>query len=69
MITRRRSGVPNLMSDWLRPGWLFDRDPFDLDDIIPDRLGVSVPSVNVKETPGSFCWRWQLPASTRRTLT
>ena len=45
--------LPRVFSDWLRPDTIFDRDFFDT-EFFPMRVGVNVPSVNVKETEKEY---------------
>lgn len=43
------------LSDWLLPNALADRDIFDLpSSAFPSKLGVNVPSVNIRETPTGY---------------
>lgn len=43
------------LSDWLLPDALVDRDIFDLpSSVFSPRVGVNVPSVNIRETPTEY---------------
>lgn len=47
--------LSRVLTDWLRPNALVDRDLFDLgSNLLSSRPGVNVPSVNIKETPNAF---------------
>lgn len=49
------TALSRFFPDWLRPETIFDRDLFDTEsNFLPMRLGVNVPSVNIKETPKEF---------------
>lgn len=66
-LTLRTPRLPRLLSDWLRPNTLLDRDFFDIDsDLFPARLGVNVPSVNIKETPKDYLLEVAAPGLERK---
>lgn len=48
---RPSAGLSKFLSDW--PSDLLSRDFFG-SDLFPTRLGVNVPSVNIKETPKDY---------------
>jgi len=61
------TGLSSLFSDWLRPDTLFDRDFFDVEPgLLPVRLGVNVPSVNIKETAKEFTLEVAAPGLERK---
>lgn len=52
---KNRIGLPSLFSDLLNPLTLLGRDMFDLDtSLVPSRLGITVPTANIKETPKEY---------------
>jgi len=55
-LRKKNGGLPSLFSDFFSPATsLFNRDIFDLDaDVIPARLGVNVPTANIKETSKEY---------------
>lgn len=56
LTVRKKTSLPSVMSDWLSPITSFwDRDFFDSDlGLFNRRLGLSVPSANVTETPQAY---------------
>lgn len=56
-----------MFSDWLRPDSLFDRELFDIEStLFPAKLGVNVPSVNIRETPKEFTFELAAPGMDRK---
>jgi len=54
-------------SDWFRPDSLFDKEFFDLEsNFFPAKLGVNVPSVNIKETSKEFMFELAAPGMERK---
>ena len=49
-----RNTLPSLLADWPTPSSLFGLDLFDGDSNLPSRLGITVPSANVTETPKEY---------------
>lgn len=59
--------LSRLFSDWLRPETVFDRDLLDPEfHLLPMRLGINVPSVNIKETPKAFTLEVAAPGLKRQ---
>ena len=67
LTLKPRTGLSRIFSDWLRPDSLFDGDLFDLrSDMFPARLGINIPSVNIKETPKEFLLELAAPGLERK---
>lgn len=67
LATKTNAGFPALLSDWLTPSKFFGRDFFDMDpDLFQTRLGVNVPSVNVKENPKDYVLEVAAPGLERK---
>lgn len=67
LITRSRLNTPTLLSDWLSPSTLLDRDFFDMDpELFPARLGVNMPSANIIEKPKEFLIELAAPGLERK---
>lgn len=65
LTTRPQQGLSRLFSDW--PASLLDRDFFDFgSDPFPARLGVNIPSVNVRETPKDYVLEVAAPGLERK---
>jgi HSP20 family protein len=61
------SRLSRLFNDWLRPDSISENDLFDLETgVIPMRLGVNVPSVNIKETPKEYTLEVAAPGMERK---
>lgn len=59
--------MPKVLADWLRPESLLTRDFFDFgNDFFVPRLGVTVPSVNIMETPKYFSFEVAAPGLERK---
>jgi HSP20 family protein len=59
------AGLSKFLANW--PTSLFDRNFFDLEaDLVPARLGVNVPSANVRETPKDFIVEIAAPGLERK---
>lgn len=59
--------TPKVLADWLRPESLLTRDFFDFgNDFFAPRLGVTVPSVNIMETPKDFTFEVAAPGLDRK---
>lgn len=59
------TSLSRFLSDW--PTSLFDRDFFDIESgRSPARLGVNVPSVNIKETPKEYILEVAAPGLERK---
>ena len=55
LTVKNRVGLPSLFSDLFNPPSFFGRDMFDLDsNLISTRLGITVPTANIKETSKEF---------------
>lgn len=55
LTVKNRLGLPTLFSDLFNPSSIFGRDMFDFDsNLVPTRLGITVPTANIKETPKEF---------------
>lgn len=67
LTVRKKSSLPSAMSDWLSPiSSLWDHDFFDSDlGFFNRRLGISVPSANVSETPKAFMLELAAPGLKR----
>ncbi len=53
LALRPSVGLSKLLADW--PNTLLDREFLDIDsDLFPARLGVNIPTVNIKETPKEY---------------
>ncbi|MGC1239988.1 MAG: Hsp20/alpha crystallin family protein [Chryseosolibacter sp.] len=67
MNLTRTTGMPSLLSDWLRPDPLFDRNFFDFESgLSPARLGLTIPSVNIRETPKEYTLEVAAPGLERK---
>lgn len=52
---KNRIGLPSLLSDLWSPSSFLGRDMFDFDNgLFPSRLGITVPTANIRETPKEF---------------
>ena len=59
--------MPKVLADWLRPETMLTRDFFDFgNDFFVPRLGITVPSVNIKETPKDFTFEVAAPGLERK---
>ena len=62
---RPSTGLSRLFSDW--PSTLLDRDFFDIEfDLMPRRLGVNIPSVNIRETAKDYILEVAAPGLERK---
>lgn len=67
IITRPSTGLPTLLSDWLSPSRLFDREFFDMDpESISARLGINLPTVNFGETKKEYFLELAAPGLERK---
>lgn len=67
LTVKNRLGLPSLFSDLLNPSSFFGRDMFDLDSsLIPTRLGITVPTANIRETPKEFKLELAAPGLERK---
>ncbi len=65
LTLRPTTGLSRFLSDW--PSTLLDRDFFDIEsDLTPARLGVNVPSVNIRETPKEYVLEVAAPGLERK---
>ncbi|RQP18127.1 Hsp20/alpha crystallin family protein [Parapedobacter defluvii] len=64
---RKKTSLPSVMSDWLSPiSSFWDRDFFDSDlGLFSRRLGLSVPSANISETPQAYLLELAAPGLKR----
>lgn len=67
-LIKRNGGFPSLFSDWINPASLLPSDFMDLESTLTpfSRLGLNLPSVNVKETPKEFVLEMAAPGLTRK---
>lgn len=66
-ITVKTPGMPKVLTDWLRPESLLGRDFFDFgSDFFTPRLGITVPSVNIRETQREFLFEVAAPGLERK---
>lgn len=66
-LTLRPTSLSNVFSDWLHPNTIFDKDLFDMGpNLISARLGVNVPSVNIKETSKEYTLEVAAPGLERK---
>ena len=66
-ITVKTPGMPKSLTDWMRPESLLGRDFFDFgSDFFTPRLGVTVPSVNIRETAREFLFEVAAPGLERK---
>ena len=57
--------MSRFLSDW--PSSLLDRDFFDVEsNMLPARLGVNIPSVNIRETPKEYVLEVAAPGLERK---
>jgi HSP20 family protein len=63
LTVRPMAGLSRFLSDW--PSTLLDRDFFE-SDLTPARLGVNVPSVNIRETPKEYILEVAAPGLERK---
>ena len=67
LTVRPSSSLSSLFNDWLRPDSIFEKGLFDIEPGgFPARLGVTVPSVNIKETPKEFTLELAAPGLERK---
>ena len=65
LTLRPTTSLGGVFSDWLRPDTIFDKDFFDT-EVFPTRLGVNVPSVNIKETSKGYTLEVAAPGLERK---
>jgi HSP20 family protein len=66
-ITLKTPTMPKVLADWMRPESLLTRDFFDFgNDFFVPRLGITVPSVNIMETPKEFSFEVAAPGLERK---
>jgi HSP20 family protein len=66
-LTLKTPAMPRIMADWLSPEKFFGRDLFDFDnDFIVPRLGVTTPSVNIRETSKEYLFEFAAPGLERK---
>ncbi|HEX5168958.1 MAG TPA: Hsp20/alpha crystallin family protein [Cyclobacteriaceae bacterium] len=65
LTLRPTTSLDRIFSDWLRPDTIFDKDFFDT-ELFPVRLGVNVPSVNIKETSKEYALEVAAPGLERK---
>ena len=63
LTLRPSTGLSKFLSDW--PATMLERDFFD-SDLFPARLGVNVPSVNIRETPNDYVLEVAAPGLERK---
>lgn len=67
LTVKNRLGLPTLFSDLLNPSSFLGRDMFDFDSSpVPARLGITVPTANIKETPKEFKLELAAPGLERK---
>jgi len=67
LTVRPSTGLSALFTDWLRPDTLLDKDFFDMESgWFPSKLGVNVPSVNIKETASEYTLEVAAPRLERK---
>ncbi|ELR71911.1 putative heat shock protein [Fulvivirga imtechensis AK7] len=67
LTVKKKEGFPSLFSDFFSPASsLLGRDWFDFDTDLPARLGVNIPSVNIKEGPKEFTLELAAPGMERK---
>lgn len=55
LTVKNRNGISSLFTDFMNPMQVLGRDFWDLESsLIPKRLGVTVPSANIKETSKDY---------------
>ena len=64
LTTRPQQGLSRLFSEW--PASLLDRGFFDFGSDFLPRIGVSVPSVNIRETPKNYVMEVAAPGLERK---
>ena len=66
-MIRKSESIPSLLSNFLRPASLLDREFFDIaSDMFPTRLGINVPTANITETPKEFKLELAAPGLERK---
>lgn len=61
------AGLSKVLANW--PTSLFDRNFFDLEsDFFPARLGVNIPSANIRETPKEYIVEVAAPGLERKNF-
>lgn len=61
------TSLSRIFNDWLRPDTILNKDLFDLEtEFLPVRLGVNIPSVNIKETPEEYTLEVAAPGLERK---
>lgn len=66
-MIKKGESIPSLLSNFLRPASLLDRDLFDFaSDMFPPRLGINIPTANISETPKEFKLELAAPGLERK---
>lgn len=66
-MIRKSESIPSLLSNFLRPASLLDREFFDIaSDMFPARLGMNVPTANISETAKEFKLELAAPGLERK---
>ncbi len=53
-LKKKNGEMPTLFSDWFRPSSIFDSMFSDMGSRLPSRIGVTIPSANIKETDKEY---------------
>lgn len=62
LSVKNRHSLPSLFSDFMSPATLLSRDFWDIESgLIPKRLGITMPTANIKETPKEFLVELAVP--------
>ncbi|MBL6448776.1 Hsp20/alpha crystallin family protein [Fulvivirga sp. 29W222] len=67
LTVKKNEGFPSLLTDFFSPTSLLGREFFDFDsDAWPTRLGVNMPTVNIKESPKDYRLELAAPGLERK---
>jgi HSP20 family protein len=66
-LALRTPTIPSILKDWTNPESMLMRDFFDLgSDFVFPRVGMTIPSVNIQETPKDFIFELAAPGLERK---
>lgn len=69
-LKRKNGGVPSLFSDWLDSSSFFNPMFGDIDEmLLPRKIGVTMPSVNIRETEKDYVMELAAPGFDRKDFT
>lgn len=69
-LRRKNGGVPSLFSDWLDSSSFFNPMFDNMDEmLLPRKIGVTMPSVNIRETEKEYVLELAAPGFDRKDFT